>query len=79
MNPLVIAKHQRLLARFDTSKGTIRFDTSRPLPAAVVRKLVKARLLDLTSAAAATGGDHRDGAKPPAGSRGNLRRSITSG
>lgn len=55
MNPAAIVAHQQLLAEFDTTKGTIRFDTSRPLPAAVVRKLVKCRLLDLTGGAATSG------------------------
>ena len=32
------------LKDYDTSKGTIRFRPDRPLPAALVRKLVKARL-----------------------------------
>ncbi len=34
------------LEGFDTSKGTIRFDAKRALPAALVRKLVKARLAE---------------------------------
>jgi uncharacterized protein YdhG (YjbR/CyaY superfamily) len=29
---------------YDTSKGTIRFPASRPLPSALVRKLVKLRI-----------------------------------
>ncbi len=32
------------LKDFDTSKGTIRFPVDKPLPAALVRKLVKARV-----------------------------------
>ena len=32
------------LERYETSKGTIRFPVDQPLPAALVRKLVKARL-----------------------------------
>jgi len=34
----------RELKDFDTSKGTIRFQPDRPLPAALVRKLVNARI-----------------------------------
>src|SRR5262245_46163454 len=34
------------LRNYDTSKGTIRFPADRPLPTALVRKLVKARLAE---------------------------------
>jgi uncharacterized protein YdhG (YjbR/CyaY superfamily) len=32
------------LKKYDTSKGTIRFSPDRPLPATLVRRLVKARM-----------------------------------
>ncbi len=35
------------LKGYSTSKGTVRFPPERPLPAALVRKLVKARLQDM--------------------------------
>jgi uncharacterized protein YdhG (YjbR/CyaY superfamily) len=37
----------RDLERFETSKGTVRFPADKPLPAAVIRRLVKARLGEL--------------------------------
>ncbi len=49
MSGLLIEAHQAELKGFETSKGTIRFSPSKPLPAALVRKLVKARLAELGS------------------------------
>jgi uncharacterized protein YdhG (YjbR/CyaY superfamily) len=37
------------LKNFDTSTGTIRFHSNKPLPAALVRKLVKARIAENVS------------------------------
>jgi uncharacterized protein YdhG (YjbR/CyaY superfamily) len=41
-----IAVHRRELAPYKTSKGTIRFQPDEPLPAALVRKLIKTRLAE---------------------------------
>jgi len=38
--------HQDELKAYDASKGTIRFPADRPLPAALVRKLVKTRIAE---------------------------------
>ena len=39
-----VGAHKDELEAFDTSKGTIRFQPDDPLPATLVRKLVKARI-----------------------------------
>jgi uncharacterized protein YdhG (YjbR/CyaY superfamily) len=39
-----IELHRAELAKYGLSKGTIRFQPEKPLPAALVRKLVKARV-----------------------------------
>ena len=41
-----IEAHGRELKAYDTSKGTIRFDPSRPLSTTLVRKLVKTRITE---------------------------------
>jgi uncharacterized protein YdhG (YjbR/CyaY superfamily) len=40
----VVEAHKDQLKAYDTSKGTIRFQADHPLPAALVRRLVKARI-----------------------------------
>lgn len=40
----VVEAHKEELKDYDTSKGTIRFPANRPLPPALVRKLVKLRV-----------------------------------
>jgi uncharacterized protein YdhG (YjbR/CyaY superfamily) len=44
MSPAVMEAHSDELKRYETSKGTIRFPIGQPLPAALVTKLVKARI-----------------------------------
>jgi uncharacterized protein YdhG (YjbR/CyaY superfamily) len=39
-----VEAHKDELTAYDTSKGTIRFQANRPLPATLVRKLVKAQI-----------------------------------
>jgi uncharacterized protein YdhG (YjbR/CyaY superfamily) len=46
MSATTVAAHQDELRDYDTSKGTIRFQPDSPLPAALVRKLVQARIAE---------------------------------
>ena len=46
MSASTVAAYKDELKDFDTSKGTIRFQPDNPLPAALVRKLVKARIAE---------------------------------
>jgi len=46
MSPAVIVAHAADLEGFDTSKGAIRFTPDQPLPAALVAKLVRARMAE---------------------------------
>jgi uncharacterized protein YdhG (YjbR/CyaY superfamily) len=46
MSSSTVEAHKDELKGYDTSKGTIRFQADSPLPAALVRKLVKARIAE---------------------------------
>jgi len=46
MSSSTVEAHKAELKDYDTSKGTIRFPADKPLPAALVRKLVKARIAE---------------------------------
>jgi uncharacterized protein YdhG (YjbR/CyaY superfamily) len=46
MNSSTVKAFKNELKDYDTSKGTIRFQPDKPLPVALVRKLVKARLAE---------------------------------
>ena len=46
MSSTTVEAHKDELKDYDASKGTIRFHADNPLPAALVRKLVKARIAE---------------------------------
>ena len=47
MSGSMVDAHKDELAKYDTSKGTIRFPADKPLPAALVKKLLKARIAEI--------------------------------
>jgi uncharacterized protein YdhG (YjbR/CyaY superfamily) len=51
MSKKVIADHRKELAGHISGEGTIRFTTEKPLPAALVRKIVKARIKEVEARA----------------------------
>jgi uncharacterized protein YdhG (YjbR/CyaY superfamily) len=50
MSAETVQAHKGELEGYDTSKGTIRFQADAPLPANLVRKLVKARIAENAAA-----------------------------
>ncbi len=53
VRPAVLEAHKEEVAAYQTSKGTIRFAVNKPLPAALVRKLIKAQMAANEAKAAA--------------------------
>jgi uncharacterized protein YdhG (YjbR/CyaY superfamily) len=51
MSPAAMEQHKELLAGYDISKGTIRFQPDKSLPASLVTTLVKARIAETDAAA----------------------------
>ena len=50
-SPAVLDAHRDELAGYETSKGTIHFTPAKPLPAALVTTLVRARMAETDAAA----------------------------
>jgi uncharacterized protein YdhG (YjbR/CyaY superfamily) len=48
MSYFVIDTFRADLSHFEVSKGTVRFPTDKPLPAALLKKIVKARLTQIS-------------------------------
>ena len=54
-----VKAHKEELKAYDTSKGTIRFRADSPLPASLVRKLVKTRIAEYAARQPAAAGGAR--------------------
>jgi uncharacterized protein YdhG (YjbR/CyaY superfamily) len=67
MSGSTVEAHRAALKGYDTSKGTIRFPADQPLPSALVRRLVKARMAenaDLPTLRKSPSAKRKKGAKP---------------
>ena len=64
MSGAIIAALREELAKFDTSKGTIRFQPDRPLPVSMIRKIVQARMAENGVASRVRGGRVPKAASP---------------
>jgi uncharacterized protein YdhG (YjbR/CyaY superfamily) len=54
MSSSTVAAHRTDLVDYDTSPGTIRFQPAEPLPPRLIRKLVKARIAEISAKARAS-------------------------
>ena len=54
MSPAVMHAHSAQLKAYNTSKGTIRFQPGKPIPEALIRKLVRARVAENKARASTT-------------------------
>ena len=52
MSGSVLGELEAEVAKYETSRGTLRFAKDKPLPAGLVRKLIKTRLRDVAARAA---------------------------
>ena len=50
MSGAIVAEQADLLKAYETSKGTIRFPPDKPLPASLIKKLVRARIAEIEAA-----------------------------
>ena len=50
MSPAAMERHKDLLAGYDTTKGSIRFQPDDPLPDSLITTLVKARMAETDAA-----------------------------
>lgn len=64
MSSVIIARHAKQLDGFETSKGTIQFSPERPIPATVVKKIVKERIAQNLEVTDARARKKRAAAKP---------------
>lgn len=59
MSPKVVDDHRAELTDFDLDKGTIRFQPDHPVPADLVARIVRARIAETDTAAAAKAAKRR--------------------
>jgi uncharacterized protein YdhG (YjbR/CyaY superfamily) len=52
MSGFILNKFQTELSKFEVSKGTVRFPIDQPLPAALIKKIITARLTQMSEKAA---------------------------